>query len=186
MNITKYILILLILLIQINLQNCNNKNNNYSKKSSNPNNHEMVSPTSELETIKDVKLQLLTGGEISLKQFKGKIILLNFWATWCPPCIKEMPSLEILYQKLKKQNFVITAVTSGEKKDIVQAKIKELKVTFPILLDEDGSFASMYRISSIPMTFIIDKSGKIIGKVSGERDWSKPSIIQYFEKLINE
>jgi peroxiredoxin len=110
----------------------------------------------------DFKLKDLSGKEISLSSFKGENVLLNFWATWCPPCKSEMPDMEKLYQETKDSDLVILAVNIGEDRDTVKEFIDNNKYNYRILLDSDTSVSEKYTITSIPTTYLIDKEGNIV------------------------
>ncbi len=120
----------------------------------------------------------LMGGKMDSKDLEGKAIMLNFWATWCPPCRQEMPSIEKLYKKYKKNsNFEIVAISVDQGTSIKVANfIKENKYTFPVYFDEKGKLGRKFLIRSIPTTFIINSEGIIIDKKLGAEDWSKLKI----------
>lgn len=115
----------------------------------------------------DFKLKDLNGKEVSLSNYKGKKVFLNFWATWCPPCKAEMPEMEKLYQETKDSDLVILAVNLDEDKDTVQKFINSNKYNFPVLLDTGNIVASQYEVVSIPTSFFIDKEGNIVDKHIG-------------------
>jgi len=129
-------------------------------------------------------LPLLNGGNVSLSSYKGKVVILNFWATWCPPCRAEMPSMEILYQRLKSRGLEILAVDIGEGEDAVRQFIKNNRYTFPVLLDKDTRIGTQYGVSAIPTTFILDRQGKIISMIVGSIEWNNPKVITAFEALL--
>jgi thiol-disulfide isomerase/thioredoxin len=121
---------------------------------------------SEKVAAPDFKLKDLSGKEVSLSDFKGKRVFVNFWATWCPPCKAEMPELEKLYQETKTSDLVIIAVDLGEDKATVQKFIEKNKYNFQVLLDTNNEAASLYGIRSIPTSYFIDKDGYIVnGKI---------------------
>jgi len=129
----------------------------------------------------------LDGKMVSLAGYRGKVVFLNIWATWCPPCVEEMPSMEKLYQALKGEDFEILAVSvdvSGAK--IVTPFMKKHKLSFPALTDTKGSIKSLYQTTGIPESFIIGKDGIIVEKVIGPRDWATPNAIRYFRNLVRE
>ena len=95
-------------------------------------------------------LKRLDGNEVSLKDYRGKIVLLNFWATWCLPCLVEMPSMERLYNEFKDKGFTILAIDMQEDADSVRVFKEKYKLNFPILLDSDGSVGQFYGVRSIP------------------------------------
>lgn len=107
------------------------------------------------------KLKDLNGKEVSLSDYKGKKVFLNFWATWCHPCKAEMPEMEKLYQETKDSDLVILAVNLDEEKNTVQKFINSNKYNFPVLLDTGNIVADKYEIISIPTSFFIDKEGNI-------------------------
>ena len=119
----------------------------------------------------EVQLTDLKGRSVSFSEFKGKILFVNFWATWCPPCREEMPSMEKLHARLKQKDFVILAVDLMEPASKVEAFFQEFKLTFMALLDSNGEVGSLFGIRSIPTTLILDKNGMIIGIAVGPRDW---------------
>ena len=132
----------------------------------------------------DFRLPLLNGEMVSLSDYKGKVVLLNFWATWCPPCRVEMPSMETLYHHFKDQGFEILAVNLGEDAAHVQQFMDNNNHTFPVLLDRDEKVGALYGIRAIPTSYIIDRSGKIVGSLSGAIYWDRPDVISAFETLL--
>jgi len=134
----------------------------------------------------DFTLPLLDGKKITLSKFKGKVVFLNFWATWCGPCRSEMPSMEAVYQKLKDRGFEILAVNLGESRDEVSAFMKEHKLSFPAVLDEKNTTGSQYNIRAIPTTYIIDRRGLIIARLVGSINWNTPKIVAAIESVIQE
>jgi thiol-disulfide isomerase/thioredoxin len=136
--------------------------------------------------IEDFSLPLVSGKTQSLAALAGKVVFLNFWATWCPPCREEMPSMEKLYQRFKSEGLEFFAVDIQEGKKEVEAFIKERGFTFPVALDAEGSAAATYGIRSIPTTFIIDKSGNIIAAAIGGRKWDSAEMIAAFGLLLRD
>jgi len=130
----------------------------------------------------DFTLPFLNGGNATLSAYKGKVVVLNFWATWCPPCRAEMPSMEIFYQRFKNNGVEILAVDGGEDAATVQQFIGN-NYTFPVLLDKNNKVNSLYGIEAIPTTFILDREGKIIGMIVGSIRWDNPNVIAAFEQL---
>jgi len=131
----------------------------------------------------DFTLETIDGKKVSLSDYRGKIVFLNFWATWCPPCRSEMPSMEKLYQKFKGKDFIMLAVDLREESKQVSKFMRDNKFNFPALIDQ-GEVGSKYDISSIPTTFLIDKHGKIIGLAVGGRDWSSEEAFNLIEALL--
>jgi peroxiredoxin len=111
----------------------------------------------------DFTLQELNGKTWTLKEQHGKVVVLNFWATWCPPCRKEMPDLETLYQQFKDQGLLILAI-SDEDAGKVKPFIAQQKVTYPILLDPERKVNELFQIEGIPKTFVYDRNGKLVAQ----------------------
>ena len=140
-----------------------------------------VSPPIE---AKDFTLENLEGSPVSLSDFQGKVVFLNFWATWCPPCRAEMPDMEKLWQKFKEEDFIILAVDLRERKEKVSSFMEENGYTFPVLLDPRGKVASTYGIRAIPTTFLLDPEVKIVGKALGARNWASQDAFKLIEHLL--
>ena len=130
-------------------------------------------------------LKNLEGKEVSLNEFRGKYVLLNFWATWCGPCKIEMPSLETLYQRFKNKNFEMLAISNDMYgATVVKAFVKANKINFPVLLDQQLKASNKFGVISLPSTFMINPKGKIIGAILGAENWATPNNILYFENLL--
>jgi thiol-disulfide isomerase/thioredoxin len=121
---------------------------------------------------------------VQLSNLKGNIVFLNFWATWCPPCRAEMPSMQALYERFGDKGLQFAAVDIMEKEDDIIKFLDSYKLSFPILLDTYGNAANKYGINAIPATFIIGRDGNIIARVAGARKWDTPEMIKAFEALL--
>lgn len=133
----------------------------------------------------DFTLPGLNGEMIRLADQKGKVVFLNIWATWCPPCVQEMPSMEKLYQQLKGEDFEILAVSIDKKgTEAVLPFMKKHNLSFTALIDSKESMKYKYQTTGVPETFIIDKNGIIVEKVIGPRDWATPDAIGFLRNLI--
>jgi thiol-disulfide isomerase/thioredoxin len=133
----------------------------------------------------EIRLSDPTGRPVSLSEFRGKIVFINFWTTWCLACVIEMPSMEKLYQRFKDKNFVMVAINLQESAERVKQFYKEHQLTFTTLLDITGDVGAALGINAIPTTFILDKNGRIIGKALGPREWESKKSIALFEYLTD-
>jgi thiol-disulfide isomerase/thioredoxin len=133
----------------------------------------------------EIKLKDLNGRLVSLSEFRGKIVFLNFWTTWCFDCRIEMPHMEKLHQKFKNNDFAMVAINLQEPISQVKQFFKNYKLTFTALLDSDGEVGAHFMITAIPTTFILDKEGIILGKVMGPREWDSKKAFALFEHLTN-
>lgn len=133
----------------------------------------------------DFNLEKLGGGKVKLSDYSGKVIIVNFWATWCGPCRIEMPSMQTLYDQIKGSDVIMLAVDSLEPGEVVDSFIQEFKYTFPILLDTDGAATSNYSIQAFPTTYIIDRSGHVIAGKAGAHDWANPAVKKGLDFLLS-
>ena len=131
-----------------------------------------------------INLEDINGKNVSLSDFRGKIVFLNFWTTWCPTCRIEMPSMEKLHQKFKDGDFAMVTINLQESASEVKAFFKIFNLTFTALLDSTGEVGTSFGIRAIPTTYILDKTGRIIGRVNGPREWDSKAAIALFENLI--
>jgi thiol-disulfide isomerase/thioredoxin len=138
----------------------------------------------EKQPVTDFSLKLVDGRTITLGALKGRVVFLNFWATWCPPCREEMPSMEILYRRFRDQGLELIAVDIMEGDKAVSAFLSDNNLSFPAALDSNGRVSNRYGIQAIPATFIIDRDGKIILYTVGGRNWNTPAIIAAFGELL--
>lgn len=131
-------------------------------------------------------LEDLRGSMVSLKDFRGRVIFLNFWASWCGPCRIEMPAMELLWQVFQDDDFVILAVDVKEERDTVSSFIEKNDYTFPVLLDSRGKVANMYDVRAYPTSFLIDWEGKVVGKAVGAREWASKDSFNLINHLLDK
>lgn len=136
----------------------------------------------------DFTLEDIDAKKFSLKDYRGKVIMLNFWATWCPPCRREMPSMERLHQKFANKDFVVLAVNQMEDGDQVFTFTGDLGVdlTFPILFDKDSSVSHAYGVMGLPTTYLIDKKGNVRFRAIGGREFDHPEVEKQILQLMRE
>lgn len=135
-----------------------------------------------------LKLNDLNGAAHDLAQLKGRVVLINFWATWCPPCRREMPSMERLSQALKGEAFSVLAVDVGEDADTIDAFTGQLDATptFPILLDTTSRALQAWKVAGLPTTFLVDKRGRIVASAIGGREFDHPDIVRVIQELLRK
>ena len=129
---------------------------------------------------------MLTGGEATLEAWKGKLVILNFWATWCTPCTIEMPSLERLWRVYRDRGLVVLGVSvdRGAPRALIDPYLKNLGLTFPILLDPNMETANSWKVPGIPATFVIRPGGEVTGMVIGFREWDSKEMRALLESLL--
>jgi len=144
---------------------------------------DLVKP-SRAKSAEDFTLAALNGGTFSLADQRGKIVLINFWATWCPPCLEEMPAMERLWQKHKDSGFVLVAVSVDTDPKKVVPFVTEHKLTFPIALDPSMGVADKYGVRALPSSFIVDKGGLMAGLALGPRQWDSRASHRLVETMV--
>jgi peroxiredoxin len=120
-----------------------------------------------------------------LSDYRGKVVIVNFWATWCPPCRFELPSMEKLWQAVQKEDVVMLAINIGEDADTIFTFTSDYPVTFPLLMDRDSAVLKQYPVRGVPTSFVIDPKGRIIYRAVGTREWDDKAIILQILALKN-
>ncbi len=138
------------------------------------------------ETVEapDFTLRDLNGKTVQLRDFRGKVVFLNFFATWCVPCRLEMPAMDRLYQSNKDKGLLVLALDLREGVKPVRSFLRELKVSFPALLDEDGTVAFMYGVRPLPTTYLVGRDGNLLWRAYGAREWDSAEARQYFAQVL--
>lgn len=135
----------------------------------------------------DFTLRNLAGQEVKLADLRGKVVLVNFWATWCPPCREEIPSMDRLNRAMAGKPFQMLAISIDEGgKEAVEAFFHKAGVTLPTLLDPGQKTGKRYGITGVPETFIVDKNGVILKKVVGALDWSDPMVAGFLDNAMKQ
>ncbi|HSB78470.1 MAG TPA: TlpA disulfide reductase family protein [Candidatus Methylomirabilis sp.] len=128
----------------------------------------------------------LDGHSIRLEDFRGRVVFLNFWATWCIPCRQEMPAMERLYRDFKSRGLVVVAVNFQEDPGAVKAFVRDMKLTFPVVLDPSGAAATAYFVRGLPATSFIDRDHRVVGRAIGPREWDSKGGRAYIRALLGE
>lgn len=131
----------------------------------------------------DFTLPRLEGGEASLSSHQGSVVLLNFWATWCPPCREELPSMVRLQEELGDENFTILAVSLQEERDLVASFLEDNGFELPVLLDRTGQVGGQYGVRGIPTSYVLDTEGRVLGMLVGAREWDSPEVVELMRHL---
>ena len=128
----------------------------------------------------------LGGQKVDLRSLQGRVVLVNFWATWCEPCIAEMPSIQRLHQKLAGQPFEVLAVNYGESRAKIEAFLRKAGLSLRVLLDPGTEAAEGWGAKGLPMSFLVDARGQVRYWVFGERDWAAGESLRTVENLVAE
>ena len=145
-----------------------------------------MNPVSPPLAAPDFKLPDMDGESHALSDFRGKVVMLNFWATWCPPCRREMPSMQRLYEKFNERGLVVVAVNQFEDPDLVFEFTGRLSLepTFPILFDRESRVSEQFKVKGLPTTYLLDKQGKIRYRAIGGREFDHPEVEALIEGLL--
>jgi thiol-disulfide isomerase/thioredoxin len=138
------------------------------------------------KTALTLDLKNINGKRIVRNNYTGKVTVVNFWATWCPPCVKEIPSLNRLSAKMNGSNFELISVNFAEQKTIINEFLKKVNVEFPVLLDEKGQTSAKWNTIALPSTFVIGPDGKIAYGVNAAIEWDSPEVIKTLKKLTRQ
>lgn len=147
---------------------------------------QVLTPVAGFPRAPELVLKDMDGKTYRLSEMHGKVVLVNFWATWCPPCRKELPSVERLSQKLKGEPFLVLAVNVGEDADTIFAFTGRLDFspTFPILLDRDSVVLRSWPVKGLPTSFVVDRQGHLVYRAVGGREFDSPELVARIRALI--
>lgn len=132
----------------------------------------------------DFSLKDINGRDVSLSSLRGKVVILSFWATWCPSCKDEMPKLNKLYNEMRSRGLEIVAVSSDYSIGYLKDYLSKNNFDFSILFDETRTVTRLYKIPYLPVAFLIDRNGAIVEKITGEFEWPSAEMRQKLEKLL--
>ena len=145
---------------------------------------EWVNSVAVGDVAPDFQLEDTKGKKVSLSELRGKVVMVNLWATWCPPCIEEMPSMERLHEVMAGEDFVMLAINTEQNgRTVVPEFLQKTPYTFPILYDDKGVVQKLYGVYKFPESFIVGKDGKVVEKIIGPLDWSSLKTINYLKGL---
>ena len=132
----------------------------------------------------DLRADDLKGAPKTLADFRGRVVLLNFWASWCPPCLREMPSMERLRVKMAGRPLAIVALDSAETADEVNAFLSRMQLGFPVLLDPDGGNTKRWKVFALPTSFLLDAEGRVRYVLTGPTEWDEGEALKVIETLL--
>ncbi len=161
-----------------------------------PSNTSQASPNTFFDALNMVRLNgdpspqfvlpMLDGTDVRLADFKGSVVFLNFWATYCQPCRSEMASIQTLHEKFDENDLVVLAISVGEPAMKVERYLSKQSFTFPILLDKSKTVARKYGVNAVPTTLLIDRQGRLIAKALGPRNWASTPAFSIMSDLVKE
>jgi len=139
------------------------------------------------QPVADFTLPDLQGRQVRLSSLRGNVVFVNVWATWCQPCVDEMPTIQRLYDQMQARGLEVLAVSLDPLgAQIIEPFMRKYQLSFPVLLDTKSHIEKLYGTTGVPESFVIDKSGRLVEKVIGPRNWADPQIIAMFQRLLAE
>lgn len=137
---------------------------------------EQLTALPDLVTASGFDLETPDGSRVRLADFRGKPLIVNFWATWCPPCRAEMPSIQRAWEQLKDEGIGVIAINVGEDAETINQFTDDTPVTFPLPMDLDSRVVQAWPIRGLPTTFVVDPEGRLAYVATGEREWDDPAL----------
>ncbi|WP_456404154.1 peroxiredoxin family protein [Thiolapillus sp.] len=131
----------------------------------------------------DFALKDVEGNLHHISDYKGKVVIVNFWATWCPPCRAEMPSMQRAWEQLREEGIMMLAIDVGEDEDAVFEFTASYPVEFPLLLDTESSVSEAWKVKGLPTTFVVDQWGRKVYRAVGGREWDAPDLLDKVRAL---
>ena len=143
-----------------------------------------ITPATQWIEAHDFAGEMMDAKTVNLLDYRGRFVLLNFWATWCSPCLKEMPDLENAYNEMGQEKLVVLAVGMGESVEKIKAFFNKYGFTFPLLADNRMKITKLYGVRNIPVTYLIDPDGVVLGRALGVRDWANPDLLAFIDSRL--
>lgn len=145
-----------------------------------------LNPLPDRPQASDFTLLDVDGNSHRLSDYRGKVMIVNFWATWCPPCREEMPSLQRAWDQVRDEGIVVLAIDVGENREAVSAFLGRVPMDFPFLLDERADVTTRWPVKGLPTTFVLDTKGRFAYHAIGEREWDDPELLAPVRSLLEE
>jgi thiol-disulfide isomerase/thioredoxin len=144
---------------------------------------DLLDPMPDKPVAPAFELQGPDDATYALSQWRGQPVIVNFWATWCPPCRAEMPSMERAWAQLKDEGVALIAINAGESKEEIAAFLEQVPVSFPLPMDTDMSVVQSWPMTGLPTTFVVDPEGRLVYRAQGEREWDEPGLLDLVRAL---
>ena len=145
---------------------------------------ELLTPVPEVPLARNFDLPDMDGKRHKLSDYRGKVVIVNFWATWCPPCREELPSMNRAWARLQQAGVMMLAVNVGESEDVIFPFMADYPIEFPVLLDQDGEIINRWPVRGLPTTFVIDPDGRLVYQAIGGREWDDPELLDLVRALV--
>lgn len=137
----------------------------------------------DIPQVPDFVLTDLDGAQHRLGDYRGQVVIVNFWATWCPPCREEMPSMQRAWEQLKKEGILMLGINVGEDEDTIFQFTANYPVEFPLLMDSDSEIVNQWPVHGLPTTFVLDTEGRIVYRAIGGREWDDSQLLALVREL---
>ncbi len=144
---------------------------------------QLITPLTDKKPASNFKLIDMDGKFHQLSDYKGRPVIVNFWATWCPPCREELPSMNRAWKKIKSEGIAMIAINVGEDEDTIFTFTGDYPIDFTILLDETGEVINQWPIKALPTTFVIDTNGRMVYRAIGGREWDSEELLNVVRAL---
>ena len=140
-------------------------------------------PLADQAPAPDFALTDVDGRTWRLDDYRGRVLIINFWATWCPPCRAEMPSMQRVQARLARDGIALVAISVGDDARAIRAFLAEVPVTFPLPMDPDSRIAQRYPMIGLPTTFVVDRAGRLVYSLTGQQEWDDPAFLEQIRAL---
>ncbi|MGD8207462.1 MAG: TlpA disulfide reductase family protein [Thiohalocapsa sp.] len=145
---------------------------------------DLLAPMAERPPAPELDLSGIDGVRYRLADMRGRPVIINFWATWCPPCRAEMPSMQRAWEMVEGEGIEMLGINVGEDEAAVREFAERMDLDFPLPMDPDSAVAQSWPMTGLPTTFVVDPEGRIVYRAQGERDWADPSILDLVRQLM--
>jgi len=142
-----------------------------------------LTPLPDMPLARNFELPDMDGKRHRLSDYRGRPVIVNFWATWCPPCREELPSMNRAWAQVQKEGIMMLAINVGESEDVIFPFMADYPIDFPVLLDQDGDTINRWPVRGLPTTFVIDPDGRIVYQAIGGRAWDDPKLLDMVRAL---